>query len=179
MFSRSDESLYQELLSGNLAAFDALYERYERPLNRFVRRQLADAAECEDVLHETFMAIIRERRVGRTARSFKAFLFQVARNICLNRIRHGRRSESAQRAFSEVEPAQADAQPEAVLERRQASEAVKRALPQLPEGLSELYHLRAGGLSYEEVAEVLGVPVGTVKSRMHELIKRLRQEVPS
>jgi len=47
----------------------------------------------------------------------------------------------------------------------------------LPDPLAELFHLRAGGLSYEELAQVLEVPLGTIKSRMHEMVGRLREEV--
>ena len=68
---------------------------------------------------------------------------------------------------------------EQVLEHRQTADALKQAVAKLPAPLSELYHLRAGGLSYEELSDVLGVPLGTVKSRLHELVKRLKEEVAS
>jgi RNA polymerase sigma-70 factor (ECF subfamily) len=69
--------------------------------------------------------------------------------------------------------------PEHALERRQLTEEVRAAASRLPAALGELYQLRASGLSYEELAEVLGIPLGTVKSRMHELVSRLREEVRS
>jgi RNA polymerase sigma-70 factor (ECF subfamily) len=175
MFSRSDEALYQELIDGDLRAFDVLYERYEGPLFGFLRRQLDDAAEAEDVLHEAFMAVLKERETGRAARSFKAWLFQVARHLTLNRLRS--RSRAAKATDGVAALSEAVAAPEAVLANRQTAEALKLAVTKLPPALSELYHLRAGGLSYEELAEVLAVPLGTVKSRMHELVKRLRDEV--
>jgi RNA polymerase sigma-70 factor (ECF subfamily) len=56
---------------------------------------------------------------------------------------------------------------------------LEEAVRRLPEPMGALYRLRAGGLSYEEVAVVLGVPLGTVKSRMHELLSRLRKETSS
>lgn len=178
MFERSDETLYQALLDGDLRAFDALYERYERPLFGFLRRQLSDAAEAEDVLHEAFLTVLKERRAGRTARSFKAWLFQVARHLCLNRVRTRQRASTAAESVSTLlEPAELVTHPEAVLEKRQTAEALKAAIARLPAAMGELYHLRAGGLSYEELADVLGVPLGTVKSRMHELVRRLRDEV--
>lgn len=180
MFSRSDESLYRALVDGDLSAFDVLYERYERPLFGFLRRQLDDAAEAEDVLHEAFLAVLREREKGRTARSFKAWLFEVARHLCLNRVRTRKRSANATDGVAQVVELSAPAlQPEEVLAHRQTAEALKVAVTKLPPTLSELYHLRAGGLSYEELAEVLGIPIGTVKSRLHELVQRLKQEVAS
>ena len=178
MFERSDESLYRALVDGDLRAFDVLYERYEAPLFGFLRRQLNDATEAEDVLHEAFMAVLREREAGKSARSFKAWLFQVARHLCLNRVRTRQRSAKASDGVAVLmEVAQLTAQPEQALQHRQTADALKVAVSKLPPQLSELYHLRAGGLSYEELSDVLGVPLGTVKSRMHELVKRLKEEV--
>jgi DNA-directed RNA polymerase specialized sigma24 family protein len=75
----SDEALYEALLNGDLRAFDTLYERYERHLFGFIRKHLTDVHEAEDVLHETFPAILRDRAGARAARSLRAWLFQVAR----------------------------------------------------------------------------------------------------
>jgi RNA polymerase sigma factor (sigma-70 family) len=174
----SDEALYERLLAGDLGAFDALYERYERPLFGFVRRHLADAAEAEDVLHDTFLALLRSGDEGRSTRSFRAWIYQVARNLCFNRLRSRRRAIRAieKMARSPEPPAE---EPEHALLERESAEAFRRAVARLPTPLGELYALRAGGLSYAEVAEVLAVPLGTVKSRMHDMVGRLREEMSS
>lgn len=177
MFARSDEALFRAVLEGDLRAFDTLYARYEGPLFGFLRRQLGDATEAEDVLHEVFMSVLKDRAAARTVRSLRAWLFQVARHLCLNRARSTRRSLAAVEREATSTPT--TLHPEAVLESRQTAEALARAVSRLPAPMSELYQLRAGGLSYDELAEVLGVPLGTVKSRMHELVKRLRDEVAS
>lgn len=172
---RSDEALYESLLRGDLDAFDALYERHARPLFGFVRRHLADAHEAEDVLHETFMALLRERDAGRSAVSLRAWLYQVARNLCLNRLRSRRR---AARALEAAAPTPSPAEhPDHALEARQTSEQLRAAVARLPVALAEIYALRAGGMSYEELATVLAVPQGTVKSRIHEMVSRLREEM--
>ncbi|MDX2015017.1 MAG: sigma-70 family RNA polymerase sigma factor [Myxococcaceae bacterium] len=180
MFSRSDESLYQRWIDGDLTAFDALYARYEAPLYGFLRRQLGNDAEAEDVLHETFLALLKDHARGRRAQTFKAWLFEVARHLVLNRSRTSQRAARAHEGvvhLVELEPARAA--PDELLQHRQASEAVTAAVQKLPAPLAELFHLRAQGLSYDELASVLGVPLGTVKSRLHELVKRLHQEVSS
>jgi RNA polymerase sigma-70 factor (ECF subfamily) len=69
-------------------------------------------------------------------------------------------------------------EPECELAQRQVAHLIERAVQRLPGPLAEVYRLRASGMSYDEVAEILDIPVGTVKSRMHEMVKRLRQEVP-
>jgi RNA polymerase sigma-70 factor, ECF subfamily len=174
----SDEALFQRLCSGELAAFDRLYERYERPLFGFIRVQLGGGADAEDVLHEAFLAVLRQRAMPGEVRSFRAWIHQVARNLCLNRVRSRNRAGRAVEAVREdigVDEPTADH----ALERHEHAEMLRRAVARLPRSLSEVYRLRASGMSYEEVAGVLGVPVGTVKSRMHEMVKRLREEVPA
>ncbi len=168
----SDEVLYARLLGGELAAFDALYERYDRRLLGFVSAQLGDVGEAEDVVHETFLALLHARRTHTELHSFKAWLFQVARNLCLNRVRSRQRArlavESAAR-LAEMAPSALDREPDAA--------PLQDAIARLPATLAELYQLRASGLSYAEVAAILQLPVGTVKSRMHDMVKRLREEM--
>ena len=174
---RSDEALYEALLGGELRAFDALYERYERPLFGFIRKHLGDAAEAEDVLHEAFLALLRDRAGARRAQSLKAWLFQVARNLCLNRHRSARRASQALEKDA-ASPVTAEAgHPGSALELAQTEHALRAAVAKLPVELAELYQLRAEGLSYEELATVLAIPLGTVKSRIHQMVGRLRQEM--
>jgi RNA polymerase sigma-70 factor, ECF subfamily len=171
-----DEALFDRLASGDLAAFDALYARFERPLFGFIHAQLRDRAEAEDVLHEAFMAVLRERAKRTDMQSFRAWLYQTARHLCLNRVRSKKRAGRAVDAAAHV-PSPAPVVADGELERRQLAAALERAVARLPDAMAELYRLRTAGMSYDEVAAVLTVPVGTVKSRMHELVKRLRQEI--
>ncbi len=174
-FPESDEALYARLLRGELAAFDRLYERYERPLFGFVRAQLGDPAEAEDVFHEAFLALLHAGGARTELRSFRAWLFQVARNLCLNRVRARRRADRALEAVAreaQVQPAGPAAPPAAG-----DPAALHEAVAKLPPALAEIYQLRARGLSYDELASILEIPVGTVKSRMHEMMKRLREEM--
>jgi RNA polymerase sigma-70 factor (ECF subfamily) len=171
----SDEALYQDLVRGDLAAFDVLYRRYEGCLFGFILRQLGDRAEAEDVFHEAFMSVLRERRARPELASFKAWIFEVARNLCLNRVRSRKRAERAFEAEATAPPSQPH--PESLLAAREAPLALMRAVRKLPEPLAQLYDLRTSGLSYDEIASVLGIPLGTVKSRMHEMVTRLRQEI--
>ena len=172
----SDEALYEALLGGDLKAFDALYARYERPLFGFIRHHLSNAGDAEDVLHETFLAILRDRSSGRSVTSLKAWLFQVARNLCLNRHRSAQRAAHALEAEL-LQPRAPEPQPDAAISQRQTQESLERAVARLPTQLSHLFHLRTRGLSYQEIAEVLSVPLGTVKSRLHQLVSHLREEL--
>jgi len=175
----SDEALFQRLIAGDMRAFDRLYDRFARPVFGFAYVELGDAAEAEDVLHETFLAVLREREKAPTLRSLRAWLFEVARNLCLNRVRSRKRSRRAVEVATHTQATAAPPQDaEQRLERHEQVLLLERAVARLPAPLAEVYRLRATGMSYDEVAEVLEVPVGTVKSRMHEMVKYLRQEVP-
>jgi len=171
----TDEALYLKLVGGDMAAFDELYRRYERRLFGYVFRQLGDRGEAEDVFHDAFMAVLRERRTQQELASFRAWLFQVARNLCHNRIRARRRAARA--AETELRSPPQGPSAEQLLARRELPELLERAVATLPAALAQLYSLRAAGLSYDEIAETLGLPLGTVKSRMHELVARLRKEI--
>ena len=173
----SDEALREKLLRGDLDAFDRLYDRHARALFAFIRKHLADAHEAEDVLHETFLVMLRERDAGRAAVSLRAWLYQVARNQCLNRLRSRRRGARALEAVAPEAPTVA--LPDEALLAREAAERLHLAVARLPTGLAEVYALRASGMSYEELAQVLAVPIGTVKSRIHEMVSRLREEMTS
>lgn len=170
--------LFDRLVAGDMRAFDRLYERYERPLHGFIRAQISDAAEAEDLFHEAFMAVLRQRDRRHEVRSFRAWLYQVARNLCLNRVRSKKRAGRAfdSAAKDELLVSAPVAAVEA-LEQHQRAAALLAAVTRLPLALGEVYRLRATGMSYDEVAEVLSIPVGTVKSRMSEMVKRLREEM--
>ncbi|HEY4240113.1 MAG TPA: sigma-70 family RNA polymerase sigma factor [Kofleriaceae bacterium] len=166
----TDEALYAQLLGGDLRAFDTLYARHAKPLYGFARSQLGDAAAAEDVIHEAFLAVLRARTDRAELRSFRAWLFQVARNLCLNHVRATKRGTAAAERIA-VEPA-----PESDVPASDPA-ALAAAVAKLPPNLAQVYELRASGMSYEELASILDVPLGTVKSRMHEMVKRLRSEL--
>ena len=119
------------------------------------------------------MAVLRERR--RDIRSFRAWIYEVTRHLCLNRARSKKRAARALEEVKTIEPEVATVDGE--IDARRRAIALERAVSRLPEAFAEVYRLRASGMSYDEVAEILGVPVGTVKSRMHEMVLRLKEEV--
>jgi RNA polymerase sigma-70 factor (ECF subfamily) len=174
----SDEALFDALARGDMRAFDRLYDRHARALFTFIRAQLRDGAEAEDVLHETFMAVLRQRDSRTEVRSFRAWIHQVARNLCLNRIRARERAGRAHEAAIQLEAlGSAPIPAERALEIAEVTGRLASAVSRLPPPLEEVYRLRAAGLSYDDVAATLGIAVGTVKSRMHEMVSRLREEM--
>jgi RNA polymerase sigma-70 factor, ECF subfamily len=174
----SDEALYHRLRrEGDLAAFDQLYQRYERRLFGFLRGFLSERADTEEVFHDAFLQVLASREVSFAAGSFAAWLYKIARNLALNRVRGGRRAAQATAALTAGEVVATAEQPDAQLDARVQRQALARAVGELPPVLAEVYQLRVGGMSYEEIAFALEVPLGTVKSRMHELCDRLKTGV--
>jgi RNA polymerase sigma-70 factor (ECF subfamily) len=176
----ADEDLYQAMKEGDARAFDELYQRYERRLLGFIFNFLRNREDAEDVFQETFQVIIKAARSRPGSGSHvaapvnvSAWLHTVARNLCLNRLRA--RRAAALRVGGE------DSQtPETAEERllaMQRSDALTAAVTRLPPRLGEVYRLRARGQSYEDMAVELDVPIGTIKSRVHTLVRYLREEI--
>lgn len=173
--SLTDETLYLKLLDGDMDAFDQLYKRYEVRLFVYIVRQLGDRSEAEDVFHDAFMAVLKERRSGKELSNFRAWLFQVARNLCHNRIRSSKRAALAIQTISV--PQIPGFAAEELLNSSDMAQALQSAVVTLPEPLAELYSLRASGLSLDEIADALDIPLGTAKSRMHKLVTQLREDM--
>jgi RNA polymerase sigma-70 factor, ECF subfamily len=170
----SDEDLHVRIRKGDLHAFDDLYERYEVPLFGFLLGTLRVRADAEDALHEVFLRALKSPPPALSEGGFRPWLFRVARNHALNRIRGAGRAAAFEARYEAPEsPPSAEER----LERRELDGALADAVEKLPPRLAEVYRLRTSGLSYEEMAVVLEAPLGTVKSRMHELVKQLREDV--
>jgi RNA polymerase sigma-70 factor (ECF subfamily) len=170
----TDEHLYQRVREGDMAAFDLLYARYETVLFGFLVRTLRSRADAEDVFHDAFLNALKSGDVRLEPGSFRSWLFRIAKNLCHNRRRTEERGARAVEALPEP-PGALGA--EGSLVRRELLGALDGAVARLPPALSEIYHLRSSGLSYEEMAVVLAIPVGTLKSRMNQMVGILREEV--
>jgi RNA polymerase sigma-70 factor (ECF subfamily) len=179
----ADETLYARAKEGDMRAFDALYARYEACLFGFVLSQVRHRADAEDVFHETFVnalkAPIARFDGGGGGGAFRAWIYRIARNLVLNRARSGQRGARALAELA-IAPGQSPEGPPASDEAFADAElraALERAVARLPPALSEVFHLRASGLRYEEIADVLECPLGTIKSRMNQMVTQLREEL--
>jgi RNA polymerase sigma-70 factor (ECF subfamily) len=169
----TDEALYRRVRQrGDMRAFEKLYGRYERRLLGFILGYLPARAEAEEVFHDALVAVLNGRELVLAPGGFAAWVHKVARNLALNRLRGGQRAALAQQHHPAL-PAPLTAE-EALVEAQQ-TRALADRVATLPPGLAEVYRLRVSGLSQEEIASALDVPVGTVKSRTHELMSRLKR----
>lgn len=169
--------LLQRIRGGDLLAFDLLYARHAVRLFTYLRALLGDRNDAEDVLHDSFLAVLLDSSASfDSSAAFRAWLYRVARNRALNRKRTNAREGRRIARLAEPE-SRATNDTSRSLETRERDAALASAITRLPEPMGELWHLRTSGLSYEQIAGVVGVPVGTVKSRVHQMVSWLKQEL--
>lgn len=166
----TDDELIQRAATGDRSAFEDLYRRYARPVFGLALRRLGDRGRAEDAVQDTFASIWRSAASYRPERGPGApWLYAVARNAIVDRARV--RSEVP----AELPDAASDeAGPADRADQAYVSWRVHRALEELPEREREVIALAYwSGLSQSEVAEFLGVPLGTVKTRTRAALARL------
>jgi RNA polymerase sigma-70 factor (ECF subfamily) len=168
----SDGELIQRAAGGDRSAFEDLYRRYARPVFGFALRRLGDRGRAEDAVQETFASVWRSAGSYKPERGPGApWLYAVARNAIVDRARA--RSDTP----SEIpETASDEPGPDARAEQSWVAWRVHRALEELPEREHEVIALAYwSGLSQSEVAEYLGIPIGTVKTRTRSALARLAE----
>ena len=163
-----DASLVGRSTSGDDAAFAVLVRRYQAPLFRHALRMTSDRGCAQDVVQEAFLTAWRRLPTLTRPESFRSWLYQITtrRSIDLFRSRHPEQPvDTTEGELASL--ASTDAGPEASAEHRAQVGDLAAALETLPLGQRAAWTLREiDGLSYEEVAEVLGVPVSTVRGRI-------------
>ncbi len=186
---RSDEELllrYRD--AGEREAFEELVHRYERELYGYLRRFLGDTALAEDAFQGTFLQIHLRCDQFEEGRKFRPWMYTIATNQAIDAQRRTRRHKMVSLDQRNVRGDQdevgalidmlSDAEPSAVeqLDSNERRTWVQAAVAALPETLRASVNLiYYQGLKYREAADVLGVPVGTVKSRLHVALLRLNE----
>jgi len=170
-----DQQLVERVQRGDKAAFDLLLVKYQRKIFRLLSRLIRDTAEIEDVAQEAFVKAYRALPNFRGDSAFYTWLYRIAINTAKNYlVSQGRRAPTSTQADVEDAETFDDGDhlrdlntPDSMLVTKQVAEAVNRAIDQLPEDLRTAIVLRElEGLSYEEIAESMQCPIGTVRSRI-------------
>jgi RNA polymerase sigma-70 factor (ECF subfamily) len=165
-----DDLLVMRCQAGRRDAFDVLLRRWQRPLWRYARSLTESDEAAWDVMQETWMTVLRQIRRLSDPAWFGAWAHRIVRNKSADHSRRSGRRRRLAQALAERGSIGADPP-------RQASgPAVAEAVSQLPPDTRELLALRYGGdLNTLEIALVLGIPAGTVKSRLHHARGQLRR----
>jgi len=186
ILSLSDEDLMARVAEDDERAFSELVGRFKGRVTNLISRVLNDRESSDDLAQEVFVRVFVHRRNYRTGSKFSTWVFTIAANLAKNEIRRRvrRRNWFSLDALTEVfsdsiiQLADPTEGREQVLEREQLQGAVGEAIATVPEKYRLALVLRdIEGLSYEEIAEVLGVPGGTVRSRINRARSMLKRKL--
>lgn len=179
MIGKRDEELLADHVAGVAGAFDSLVARYATELYGFLQRFVGNAAAAEDLVQEAFLQVYASARDFDATRSFKPWLYTIAANKGRDLLRsRSRRQEYSLDSGGDAEsPSIADSIPaESVdaavdLDRADEQTRVRALIAQMPEHLRTMLLLGYyQQLPYAEIAEIVGIPIGTVKSRLHAAV---------
>ena len=183
-----DLTLVRLAQAGDARAFEALVVKYQRRVARHVARYIRRAADVEDVVQETFVRAYRGLNAFRGESAFYSWLYRIATNVSLSALKRNPEplllgDEAPDERADAFEPGLTDGEdPERTLMAKQIGEAVQRALARLQPDLAQpLLLFEVEGKSYAQIAQMLNVPVGTVRTRIYRarefIAKRLEAVV--
>ena len=185
MDTDSDTELMQRVRNGDTAAFKCLYDRYREKVRNFFFHLTWDAEVAKDWTQEVFLRLWLARARYEPTGKFTTYLFQIAKNFYLNHRVHQERDaatlsldEVAQSngALPRIELIDLATQPDVMLFHKYRQRQIRRAIAALPEAYRLVFTMsHFDDLKYREIADVLGIPVGTVKSRMNAAVRMLRE----
>jgi RNA polymerase sigma-70 factor, ECF subfamily len=186
LFSVTDEqAMWRVRMQDDAHAFAQLVRRWEGPIQRLCTRMLGDPHRGEDLTQDAFARLFSKRKDYEPSGRFSTFLWRIALNVCYDELRRIRRhpetpldgeddsGEDPVPSFKVVELS-----PDRLLVQREQGELVRQAVLELSEAYRSVVILRHyQDLKFREIAEVLGIPEGTVKSRMAEALTQLHRIV--
>lgn len=185
----ADEELMAKYVGNEEAAFEVLLARYKRPLFGFLFRYLGRADKAEDVFQEVFYEVIRARKKYRPNAKFASWIFRIARNRAVDRLRRNgfREMESLD---EQINPGQhagesklsrvpdSEPNPEEAVYNSEIEDALNKALAELPPEQREVFWLKEKtGMTLAEIAEMTGVSQNTVKSRLRYALEKIRTDL--
>ncbi len=180
---RSDAEILAEVAAGDIDAYGKIVGRYRGRLYNFVFRFVSDRETAEDIVQETFLRAFRKRKEYRAIANFSTWLFTIAGNLAKSELRRRKRwrlfslhrdddSESGMELPDETY------RPDKVAESSLADDQIHDAIASLPENYRQVILLRdVEGMAYQEIAEIVDCPVGTVKSRVNRARLKLQQKL--
>jgi len=180
----TDHELVAAVRAGDDGAFEELYVRYRRPIGAYVFGMVKDHGRAEDVTQEVFLSALRRMRANGREIAFKAWIYEIAKNACIDVFRRSRRAEEVSYdaedglgAADRRRLALVSATPEAQAVTKQQLDHLRGAFGGLSETQHEILVLRElGGLSYREIGERLGMTRPAVESTLFRARRRLSDE---
>ncbi len=188
----ADLTLVNRCRRNDAAAFDEVVGRYKNKVYNYIYRMVGNSDDAEDLTQEVFVRMYTSLDSFRRQASLHTWLFRIAGNLCIDHFRRSKKSRGV--AYSLDEPikdagdggeagggrevADTKYEPHRLMEQVEMAEQIQQALGQLPEKLRTVLVLHdIEDLPYDEIAQIVGCPLGTVKSRLHIGMARLREEL--
>jgi RNA polymerase sigma-70 factor (ECF subfamily) len=183
----TDEELVTAHLEGRPRAFQELYDRYRERLIHFITRKTGDPDRAQDLVQEAFIRVTRHLHRFDTEKKFSTWVYTIASNLSKNELRNRSRSPIVlfQRIMNNwdddhrpIQFEDATMMPDDLYRKRHLRKLVEATVEELPEHHRLVFRLRElEGKSYEEIAEITGVNLGTVKSRLHRARNSFAQRI--
>jgi len=182
----TDEALMIRFQSGDRSAFALLVRRHQRPLYNFALRQLRSAPGAEEIVQDAFVRVVQNAADFKHEARFSTWLYTIARNLCIDQLRkhalrrhpsldEPKRAEEGEGPTLGEQTADGRADVERATVAGEIRERVLAAIDELPEEQREVFLMReVASLPFKEIAEIVGVPENTVKSRMRYALERLQ-----
>lgn len=186
LHDEADEDLMVQYQQGEVRAFEILLSRHRKPVFNFILRFIGERETAEDLLQETFMRVIKGADAYKRQAKFTTWLYTIARNLCVDQTRrrkHRRHASlDAPMSASEDSGTLLDVIPSSEMAsdrksvNKQLHETMQRAIGGLSDEQREVFLMREFlDMPFKQIAEVVGVPENTVKSRMRYALDRLRE----
>jgi RNA polymerase sigma-70 factor (ECF subfamily) len=182
MMAGTDEELVTAFRGGDISAFDTLVQRWERKIQGAVYRIMGSGEEARDLAQETFLRAYRGLGSFKSEARFSSWLYQIALNLCRDRLRQRRGKTLV--SIDDLDPttaARIDRSPataQELVEAKDLGRIVATAMSDLPEEQREVIVLKEyQGLTFQEIADTLGVPVSTVKTRLYRGLGQMRERL--
>ena len=179
----TDEELIARFQKGDEYAFDQIVRRYKDPLLNFVYRFVGDTIEAEDIVQDTFYRVYKNKHYYKEVAKFSTWIYTIAGNLSKTELRRRRRRKffsihSDSTTEKEYELPDNSKNPETKANSSVTERIIHKAISKLPPKFRQVIILRdVQEFSYEEIASILKVPLGTVKSRVNRARLRLQDDL--
>lgn len=171
----TDEQIVQRTLAGEVEAFSLLVRRWERKVYGLAYRMLGHVEDARDTSQEIFLTVYRNLSQFRGKSKFSSWLYRIALNCCHTKLRE-RNARTV--GLEETEPIPVESATPEQIEKAQRIERVRRALAALPYEMRQVIIMKEyEGMTFQEIAEVLNIPVSTAKTRLYTGLDQLRQRL--
>jgi len=185
---KTDEELFEQFRSGNGEGFEKLVHRYEGELFGYLNRYLHNRSQAEDVFQNCFMQVYQKAGLFEKGKTFRPWLYSIATHLAIDETRRSkRRTTLSLDKSSSQDPGEgknnlleglesSENRPDRLAMEEEKKEQVRKVVDSLPEQFRQVLILAYfQELKYQEISEVLEIPLGTVKSRLHSAIERFQE----